>query len=563
MRRMLLFCSTLMIGFSAKAQNNIPSFVNGHGQAIFVCENSAATPIDTAMAVNDADAGQTESWIITSAPSNGTVGGFFTSMMSTGSTIYPTGLSYTPATGFAGRDSFTVQIFDGFDTATTTVFVTVYGLPALSSATAADTICNGTIFNYTPTSSFSGATFNWTRLFTGAISNPLTSGTGNPMELLNNTSYYTVPVTYAYTLTANGCSNTENVVVNVNPTATLTSDATDTICSGATFHYVPTSLTPGTTYMYSRDLVPNVTPDTASGSGTINEILVNSARVARSAVYIYTLTANGCVSTDTVTVTVNPEPTMSAITTTATGTLCSGSNNQLFGAASAPAAGVKYTWSATNAVINATGNNGQYSIISFPTSGTATITLTATVSGSGCISHESVNVNVSSSVAPSAKVVYYNQQFIYMDNNIDSYQWGYDDAGTFASTVLTGQVFQSYPITNPDMVNRYYWVMTSKNGCVQKTYYNTLLAVSNVQSGNANIAVTPNPASGLVTVSISGAQGNTTEVAIVNMLGQTLKTLTASARNINFDVADMPAGCYIVTCAQDGVKIATARFIKN
>jgi Secretion system C-terminal sorting domain/PKD-like domain len=560
---MLLFCSAIIIGFSAKAQNNVPSFVNGYAQAISVCENSAATPIDTAMAVNDADAGQTESWIITTAPSNGSVGGFFTSMMSTGSTIYPTGLSYTPTTGFTGRDSFTVQIFDGFDTATTTVFVTVYGLPTLSSTTAADTICNGTIFNYAPTSSFSGTTFNWKRLFTGAISNPLSSGTNNPMEFLNNTSYYTVPVTYAYTLTANGCSNTENVLVNVNPTPTLTSDATDTICSGATFHYVPTGLTPGTTYMYSRDRVTGITPDTASGSGTINETLVNSSLTIRNAVYIYTLTANGCMNADTVTVTVNPEPAMSAITTTATGTLCSGTNNQLFGAATAPSTGVKYTWSATNAVINATGNNGQYSIISFPNSGTATITLTATIAGSGCISHESVNVTVSSSMAPSAKVVYYNQQFIYMDNNIDSYQWGYDDAGTFASTVLTGQVFQSYPITNPDMVNRYYWVKTSRNGCVQKTYYNTLLAVSNVQPGNANITVTPNPASGLVTVSISGAQGNTTEVAIVNMLGQTLKTLTASARNINFDVADMPAGCYLVNCAQDGVKIATARFIKN
>jgi len=336
----------------------------------------------------------------------------------------------------------------------------------------------------------------------------------------------------------------------------------DTICSGATFHYVPASNTPGTTFMYSRAKVAGVTPDTATGTDVINESLTNSTLTSRNAVYIYTLTASGCTSTDTVMVTVNPEPTMSGITTTATGTLCSGTNNQLFGAATAPSAGTTYKWSATNAVIAAVGNNGQYSIINFPNSGIATITLTATIAGSGCISHESVNVSVSSSVAPSAKVVYFNQQFVYMDNNIDSYQWGYDDAATFASTELKGQVFQSYPITNPDMVNRLYWVRTSKNGCSQKTYYNTLLAVSNVHN-SANVGITPNPASGMVNVTISGAQGNTTEVSLVNMLGQTLKTMSVTGHSINFDVADVPAGCYIVNCTQEGVKIATARFIKN
>ena len=566
---MLLFCSTLMIGFSATARpvaNNAPSFVKGSAQAISVCENSAATPIDTALAVNDADAGQSETWIITTPPSNGSVGGFFTTTTSTGATIYPSGLTYMPTTGFAGRDSFTVQIFDGFDTATTTFFVTVFGLPTLSSSTTPDTICNNTIFNYTPLSSFSGATFSWTRLFTGAISNALTSGTNNPKEILNNTSYYTVPVTYAYTLMANGCSNVEHVVVNVNPTPSLSSKQTDTICSGATFHYVPTSNTPGTTFMYTRASVTGITPATASGTGGINESLINSATTRRNAVYVYSLTAYGCNNTDTVTVTVNQEPAMSAITTTATGTLCSGTNNQIFAAYSVPSnivLDIKYKWSATNAVVAAVGKGGQYAIIDFPNAGTATITLTETIGTTGCIGSESVEVNVSSSVAPSAKVVYYNQQFIYMDNNIDSYQWGYDDASTFASTELAGQVFQSYPITNPDITNRLYWVKTSKGGCFQKTYYNTLLAVSNLHSGNANLSVTPNPASGIVTVTVTGAQGNTTEVSLVNMLGQTLKTVSATGRNISFDVSDMPTGCYIVNCAQDGAKIATARFIKN
>lgn len=563
---MLLFCGTLILGFSASAQpvNNIPVFVNGNSQALSVCQNSMATSVDTMLAINDADAGQTETWIITNAPSNGTVGGFVTSTTSTGGTIYPSGLTYTPTTGFAGADSFTVQIFDGFDTATSTIFVEVKALPTLSSTLTADTICNGSVFSYTPTSAFPGATFEWERLFTGGISNPLASGIDNPMEVLTNTTYYTLAVTYTYTITANGCSNNQNVIVNVNPMPTLSSDAADTICSGATFSYIPTAGLGGTTFTWSRAAIAGITPGASSGTGNISEMLTNTTSSTLTATYVYTLTAVGCTSTANVMVSVDPEPTISAITSSASSTLCSGTNNQLFGATIAPPAGVTYRWSAINATIVATGNSGQYTIVNFPHSGIATIKLTATVSGSGCVSTQSVSVTVSSSVAPTGKVVYFNKQFVYLDNNVDSYQWGYDDAATFASTDFKNEVFQSYPVSNPDMNNKLYWVKTSKSGCTQKTYYNTLLGVKNMQAGNnTSLTVYPNPAKSIVSVAINGANNGTTEVSLINMLGQTVQTWSGTANNMEFDVTGIPAGAYIVSCSQDNVKIATARFIKN
>ena len=53
------------------------------------------------------------------------------------------------------------------------------------------------------------------------ISNPATSGTGDINETLINTTTSPVNVTYVYTLTANGCTNTQNLTVTVNPPQTV------------------------------------------------------------------------------------------------------------------------------------------------------------------------------------------------------------------------------------------------------------------------------------------------------------------------------------------------------
>ena len=48
----------------------------------------------------------------------------------------------------------------------------------------------------------------------------LANGTGDISETLINTTSSPVNVTYVYTLTANGCTNTQNIVVTVNPVRT-------------------------------------------------------------------------------------------------------------------------------------------------------------------------------------------------------------------------------------------------------------------------------------------------------------------------------------------------------
>ncbi|HUM67006.1 MAG TPA: hypothetical protein PLV32_14200, partial [Chitinophagaceae bacterium] len=71
--------------------------------------------------------------------------------------------------------------------------------------------------NYTPTSTVAGTVFTWSRAAVAGISNPATSGTGGISEKLINTTNAAIDVVYVYALIANGCSQTQSLVVTVSP----------------------------------------------------------------------------------------------------------------------------------------------------------------------------------------------------------------------------------------------------------------------------------------------------------------------------------------------------------
>ena len=100
-------------------------------------------------------------------------------------------------------------------------------IPALSSSLTA-TATSSSAFNYTATSSTAGTTFAWSRAAVTGISNAAATGNGNISETLVNTTTSPVNVTYVYTLTANGCTNTQNVVVTVGVDGSIVSPAVTT-----------------------------------------------------------------------------------------------------------------------------------------------------------------------------------------------------------------------------------------------------------------------------------------------------------------------------------------------
>jgi hypothetical protein len=176
---------------------------------------------------------------------------------------------------------------------------------------------------------------------------------------------------------------------------------------------------------------------------------------------------------------------------------------------------------------------------------------------------DSVTVTVGGDTAQSPSVIYTNNQFIVLMNDVTSYQWGYDAAGSLDSVKLEGQIDQNYFNNSPDFTGKYYWVMTKKGECIQKTYYKRPLGVSSVNKVDVGLNVYPNPASQVVNVEVSAENTAGLRVAIYNMMGQQLAIVPVTNDKAQIDVAALPAGCYLVDCISGGVKVASARFIKN
>ncbi|MBD1397842.1 immunoglobulin domain-containing protein [Pontibacter sp. JH31] len=249
------------------------------------------------------------------------------------------------------------------------VTVTVRPELVLSSNRTPAAICSGTNFDYTATSATSGTTFSWVRQSAAGITTtaPSSGSTASVSHALTNTTAAPVNVTYTYTLTANGCTNTQDVVVRVNPTPVLNSTLTPAICSGVTFSYTATSATATTTFSWARQTLPTGVTATGAASGTAagtgNQVLTNSGTAPANVTYRYTLTANGCTNTQDVVVTVNPTPVLSSTLTPAA--ICSGDT---------------FSYTASSATLNTTFSWARQTL---PTGVTATGAASGTAAGTG------------------------------------------------------------------------------------------------------------------------------------------------------------------------------------
>jgi len=467
-------------------------------------------------------------------------------------------------------DSYTYVLSANGCSNTEYVPVTVWPLPVLSSPLTATQICDSNKFNYTPLSGTAGTVFNWYRPYIPGIYALQETGTGNPDQDLINSTYVPVDVTYIYTLVANGCSNTQDVNVIVNPTPKLNPPYTASVCSGTPFNYTPTSYTPGAVFAWDRPAVSNIAPSSnfaSAGPGVIDETLINGTLSPIVVVYVYRLGINGCTNliTQDLVVTVNPAPAMPTITTMPPTNLCEGTMYQNF-VASGLASSVNYHWSATNASVWAVGaisGNTQGALVSFPNPGTAVVTISADVDGLSCTSASTFTANVSGSANEYPEVIYYNGQFICLKNDNDTYQWGYDNASTLDSSMIAGAINQNYDNSSPNFSLYRYWVITTKDGCMQKSYYNLPTGVANVNSDMTDMRVYPNPASEDVNVEINTTIGGNMQLEVLNMLGQKIAIQNVVNQKAVINVASLPAGAYLIDCYREGVKIATARFIKN
>ena len=220
--------------------------------------------------------------------------------------------------------------------------VTVNPTPAVSAATG--TVCSGAAENYSITSATAGTTFSWGRAAVAGISNAAAVGqvTNFITETLTNTTTAAINVTLSLP-SANGCAGPVfSYVVTVNPSPTVSSAATGTVCSGVA-EVIPSPAQRQALPTAGTGLpVAGISNAAAVGQVTnpITETLTNTTANPVNVTYLITPTANGCAGpVFSYVVTVNPSPTVSSA---ATGTVCSGAAENY--SITSATAGTTYSW---------------------------------------------------------------------------------------------------------------------------------------------------------------------------------------------------------------------------
>jgi hypothetical protein len=99
-------------------------------------------------------------------------------------------------------------------------------------------------------------------------------------------------------------------VVSINPALVISNAAgIYEICSGSSFKFVPDANITNVPYLWTRAFIPGISSATGSGTGNIDEILINSTDAPIEVQYIYRIgQAVACASDQAVKVTVKPLP---------------------------------------------------------------------------------------------------------------------------------------------------------------------------------------------------------------------------------------------------------------
>jgi gliding motility-associated-like protein len=434
--------------------------------------------------------------------------------------------------------------------------LTINSTPVLSSTLNAAPICNNTAFTYTPSSNTTGTTYAWSRAAVAGISNAAATGIGAINETLVNTTQTPLVVTYVVVLTANGCSNTQTVTVTVNPTPQLTSLSTTATCNNSSFTYTPTSATAGTTYAWSRAAVTGISNAAASGTGVINETLLNTTTSPVVTTYTITLTANTCTNTQTVNVTVNPTPQLSSSLVTTP--ICSNTNFAYTPTSAITGTTFAWTRASVAGISNAagTGFGSINEALVNTTANPITVNYVYVLSANNCTNIQNFNVIVNpspvltSTLSPAG--VCSNMAFAYAPTSATTgttITWSRSAIAGISNVAATGtgSINETLINTGSATASPKYLVTLTANGC------------SNSQFVQATIYPTPTLSSGLtIAPACSGVETNYTAASAT--AGTTFAWSRAAVANIS-NAAATGTGNIKETLTNTGTTPATVNYV--
>ena len=241
------------------------------------------------------------------------------------------------------------------------------------------TICNGNTVVLSATS-VPGASFNWYRGSIGTA-NFVATGTSTISVAPTATTTYFVEAIY------NGCTATDNTIITVNPTPTVTL-AQAGVCGLATATLTATGATGAAPYTYSF-----AGPSGFAASNTTGIVTVPNTPINNGTYSVFVTDAVGCISLLAYqTLSLGATPVAVA---TNDGPVCAGSSVNLFGN---PVAGANYEWH-LNTLAGALLGTSQN--LSVPvTNATTTYVLQVTYQGCPTSAATTVTVNQNPTVAP-------------------------------------------------------------------------------------------------------------------------------------------------------------------
>jgi hypothetical protein len=211
-----------------------------------------------------------------------------------------------------------------------TITVPIKSLPVGSNSTRPE-VCSGVSFTYNPQGNITNgmtSTFTWTATYQSGLSGGAASGSGNISGTVINTYGSTRNAVFTVTPVSGGCAGaTFTITVPIKSAPAGSNSTKAQVCSGTTFNFNPQdNITNGltSTFSWTASYGTGISGGAGSGTGNINETLINLSGSTRNAVYTVTPTSTltGCTGpTFTITVPVRSAPVGSNTTKSA---VCSG-----------------------------------------------------------------------------------------------------------------------------------------------------------------------------------------------------------------------------------------------
>ena len=394
------------------------------------------------------------------------------------------------------------------------VTISTINLPGISAGVD-KTICEGASVQIFATG---GVSYVWT-------ANPTLSATNisNPFASPLVTTTYTVTGT-----DINGCSNSDQVIVNVNMLPNVSAGSDTSVCVGGS---VQLQASGASTYLWNSD-------------ASLSSTNVSNPTASPSAPTTYTVTGTagtGCQNTAQVSVSINPLPTINAGPDVA---ICQGDSTQLNATG-----GTIYVWTFNTTLSDF--------VIANPWA-KPSINTTYFVQGTdanGCSNTD--NVVVSINPLPAVPVITLNPPFISSSYTTGN-QWYLD------SSPILGETNDTVNYVTVGQNGSYTVLYTDSNGCSAFSAPSNVIIITDVSVDEneelIGIKLFPNPTNAILNIElVEGAD----IVQIYNSTGSLIGSyLNLNAGITTIDFSDFAKGTYILQFVKNDA-VVTKRIIRQ